>query len=208
MECSFPLSEYPECGIVPADPSCYFYSVKKLILPGILFFSLRLSAQEALTYAQLLAAGNELPVSDSLLLTDFGDDLTPLDSNTVIRWYAPALATSQPVKMKNREFFLAGKITTNPQFDLHILIEDKKRTDSSGFRVVHLVSTHKDGAYISSLKASVTGTKKKSTYHISSWLCRGSLIVQDSRITTATASLTDVTQYRITPGGRFLMFPN
>lgn len=203
-----PLSEYPECGIATADWPHYFYTVKKIFVLGILFCSLRLTGQEALSYAQLLAAGTEIPAPDSLLLSDFATDSKPLDSNTVKKWYGPALAAAQPVKMKNREFFLAGKITTNPQFDLHILIEDKKKTDSSGFRVVHLVSTHKDGTYISSLKAAVTGTKKKSNYNITSWLCRGSLIIQDSRITTATASLSGVTQYKITPGGRFMMFSN
>lgn len=131
-----------------------------------------------------------------------------IDSFTVKKWFAPVLAASQTVKLKNREFHLAGKITSNEHFDLHILIEDKKKADSTTMQVVHLVTTKKDGSYIASFRAAVTGTKKKSSYYTSSWLYKGFNIVQDSKITTSTASMADVTQYKINNTGRFIMSSN
>ncbi len=134
--------------------------------------------------------------------------MSPVDTITVKKWFSQVLSGSQNSKLKNRDFFLAGKITSNENFDLYILVEDKKKADTSVMQVVHLVTTKKDGHYIASFKAAITGSKKKSSYNTFSWLYKGFNIVQDSKITTSTASLTDVTQYKINNTGRFIMSSN
>lgn len=129
-----------------------------------------------------------------------------IDSVTLLFYFTPVLTTgSQAVKLKNRDFFIGGKITSHDNFNLHVLVEEKKKDDSTVLRVIYLVTTKKDGTYISSFKAGVAGTKKKSSYNTNSWLYKDLNILQDSRITTSTASMTDVAKYRITNTGRFMM---
>ncbi|MBL7746384.1 MAG: hypothetical protein JNM19_03055 [Chitinophagaceae bacterium] len=182
--------------------------MKKIITLFLFVYSFRLQAQEALSYSQILENNTEISFQDSLLITNLGSDRKTIDTFTVKKWFLPALSGSQDVKLKNRNFFLAGKITTNDHFDLHVLVEDKKKEDSTVLQIVHLVTTRKDGSYISAFKAAVTGTKKKSNYYTSSWLYKGFSIVQDSKIVTSTASLADVTQYKINKSGRFIMYSN
>lgn len=124
----------------------------------------------------------------------------------VVQLFSPVLANgSQAIKMKNREFYAGGKLTSSPHFNLHVLVEDKKKDDSLTLRVIYLVTTRKDGVYISSFKAAVTGTKKKSAYNTNSWLFKDLAIIQDTRITTATGAMTDTVKYKITSSGRFMM---
>jgi hypothetical protein len=180
--------------------------VKKIAFISFLFLSLRATAQQPLSYAQLLENTIEIELSDSLFLSAINGEMKAVDSFTVKKWFAPALTGSPAIKLKNKDYYQAGKITCNDNFDLHVLVENRKKTDSSGIQVIHLITTKKEGTYISSFKAAITGTKKKSSYNTSSWLYKGFNIIQDSRITTSTASLADVTQYKINNTGRFIMY--
>jgi hypothetical protein len=180
-----------------------------MLLLGLLFVSVHLAAQDALTYTQLLDRNEEIELTDSLFVTTLNKKMVEVDSITVRKWFSPVLTYSQNGKLKNRDFFLAGKITSYQNFDLFVLVEEKKnKNDSSAMQVVHLITTHKDGVYISSFKAAVTGTKKKSNYNTSSWLFKDLNIVQNSKIITSTASMADITQYKITNTGRFIMYSN
>jgi hypothetical protein len=174
-----------------------------------MFFSWQLAAQEAMTYPQLLSHSAEIQVSDSLFVTSLSTKMNEVDTNTVKKWFSPVLSFTQSGKVKNRDFYLAGKITGNPLFDLHVLVEDKKnKNDSSTLQVIHLVTTHKDGSYISSFKAAVTGSKKKTNYITSSWIYKDLNIVLNSRITTSSTLMADIAQYKITSNGRFIMHSN
>lgn len=202
------FSKYHKQGIALVSLQFYLYRVKQLLILFLLFSSFRTTAQQAATYTELLKIASEINLNDSLLLSSFDKSINPVDTTTVKKWFSQVLSGSQNSKLKNRDFFLAGKITSNENFDLYILVEDKKKADTSVMQVVHLVTTKKDGHYIASFKAAITGTKKRSSYNTSSWLYKGFNIVQDSKIITSTASLADVTQYRINNTGRFIMSSN
>lgn len=183
--------------------------MKKIASLSCLFFCIHLAAQDALTYQQLLAGNEEITVSDSLLVTTLSQKKSEVDSATVKKWFSNILSFSQSGKLKNRDFYMAGKITSNIQFDLHVVVEDKKnKNDSSTMQVIHLVTTHKDGSYISSFKAAVTGSKKKANYITSSWIYKDLNIVLNSRITTSSTLMADIAQYKITSNGRFIMHAN
>lgn len=165
-----------------------------------------LHAQEIPSYAQLLSDCPEITLKDSLPVSGLVRDMKELDSSTLLYYFKPVLANSnQAVKLKNRDFFTGGRITTRDHFNLLVLVEDKKKEDSTVLRVIYLVTTKKDGTYISSFKAGVTGTKKKSSYQTSSWITKNLDIRQDSRITTTSSTMADVARYRITNTGRFIM---
>lgn len=171
-----------------------------------MFLCLQLSAQDVLSYSQLLNTSPEITLRDSLPVSSLTRDMKEIDSNTLLQFFKPVLTNgSQTVKLKNRDFFTSGKITTHDHFNLIVLVEDKKKEDSTVLRVIYLVTTKKDGTYISSFKAGVSGTKKKSAYNTSSWISKDLNIQQDSRITTTTASMADVARYKITNTGRFMM---
>lgn len=167
---------------------------------------IHLSAQETPSYAQLLSTSPEITLSDSLPVASLTFGMKEIDSASLLYYFSPVLATgSQMVKLKNRNFYTGGKITTPDHFNVHVLVEEKKKEDSTVLRIIYLITTKKDGTYISSFKAAVAGTKKKSAYNTSSWIFKDLNILQDSHITTTNASMNDVARYRITNSGRFIM---
>lgn len=162
------------------------------------------SAQEVKGYADILQKAPEINLSDSLFIQRVNNESGMIDSATAQKWFAPVFTSSQTGKLKKRQFFIAGKITSNEYFDLLMLMEEKKKADSTTMQVLYLVTTKKDGDYIASLKAAIWGQTKKVTYNVSSWLYKGMKIVQDSRIGTSKEALDDLTEYIISSKGRFI----
>ncbi len=150
----------------------------------------------------------EIHLSDSLYITTLNTNMKVIDTFSVKKWFSPALSISSSTKLKNRDFYLGGKITSNKNFDLHVLIEEKKKPDSSAIQIIHLITTKKDGNYIAAFKAAINGNRKSTSYYTAAWLLKDFDIVQDQKITTATASLADITHYKINTGGRFILNSN
>ena len=162
--------------------------------------------QEKTAYDTLLKPVPEVELTDSLHIDAPLEKTNQLDSITVKTWFAPLLGSAKNNRLKSRNYFLAGKITSNDKFDLLVLVEEKKKiSDSSNVQVVYLISTKKDGTYISSLEAAVAGVKKKSSYNTSSWLYKDNKIILDSRISINEISYDDMASYRINGGGRFIL---
>jgi hypothetical protein len=178
--------------------------MKNLLCTMVLAFGFTANAQEALSYDALLANTSEVTVIDSLVLDSGSENISKIDSLTMRKWFS-AVLSSGPNKFKNKTYYLIGKITTNENFDLVMVQEEKRKNDTVSIRVTYLVSTKKNGDYIASLKAVVNGTRKKTGYNISSCLYKGNMIVQDSRIVTAEESFNDMTHYKINSGGRFIL---
>ncbi len=181
--------------------------MKRLISICVLISGMELSAQEPMTFQELIAGVKEINLSDSLRFDTNPAETIIIDSGSVKKWFMPILSAASGNKFKKRTFSLAGKITSNNNFDLLLLREEKKKNDSTGIQIIHLVSTKKDGEYIASLEAAVSGTRKKTDYNISSCLYPDYKIILDSRITVNDKLLTDVTNYKINSGGRFIVYP-
>jgi len=88
------------------------------------------------------------------------------------------------------------------------MVEEKKRSDSTNVQVTYLITSKKDGKYISSLEVAVTGAKKKSSYNTSSWLYKDFKIMKDSKMTINDKPINDLAVYKINNGGRFILYPN
>lgn len=181
--------------------------MKHLILIALLAGSLPGYAQQPLNYAELLSITKEIDFPDSLEFSNNPEEVAALDSNTVKKWFAPVLPASAGNKFKNRAFSLVGKITSPGNFDLLVLLEEKTKSDSTSTRVIYLISYRKNGDYIASLKAAVSGTKKKTGYNITSCLYKDYKIVQDSKITIDNKDYNDMALYKISAGGRFISYP-
>ncbi|MEO6612273.1 MAG: hypothetical protein ABIT05_06030 [Chitinophagaceae bacterium] len=172
-----------------------------------LFACLNVSAQEDPGYSNLLKKVPEVELIDSLHIDETFPQVSQLDSMQVKKWFSPILGSTKNNRLRNRNYFLAGKITTNDNFDLLVLMEEKKKiTDSSNVQVVYLISTKKDGTYIASLEAAVAGIKKRSSYNTSSWLYKDNKIVLDSKLLINNEiSYDDMVSYRINGRGRFIL---
>lgn len=165
------------------------------------------NAQADTTYKALLQNIEEVSITDSLLLKAVEMQTEPLDTFTIKRWFTQALSVANNNRLKNRDYFLTGKITSNNNFDLLVVVEQKKKADMTGTQVVYLVSTKKDGGYISSLEVAVAGIKNKSTYNTSSLLYKDNKIKQDTKFNLNDTLYADVNVYKINKNGRFLLAP-
>jgi len=181
--------------------------MKYLILIGLLFPGKLVSAQEPLNYPDLLSGTREINLADSFHFDTDPTELTALDSFTVKKWFPQLLPANASNKFKNRKFSLVGKITSQENFDLLVLQEEKRRSDSTGTQVVYLISAKKTGDFISSLKAAVVGSKKRTGYNISSCLYKDYRIIQDSKITVDNKAINDMAYYKINASGRFVSYP-
>jgi len=172
-----------------------------------IFSGLASAAQDKSDYDSLLSLAEEVKLSDSIYINAEPKQNNLLDSSSVKKWFLPLLGSGTNNRLKNRAYYLAGKITSNEIFNLLVLMEKKKKTDTAGVQVVYLVTTKKDGTYIASIEAAVGGVKRKSAYNTSSWLYKDFRVVLDSRITVNDKSYNDLSNYKINKGGRFILYP-
>jgi hypothetical protein len=164
------------------------------------------SAQEEYSYAELLSKTIELNVDDSLNVKDLEHNMSTIDSATAAKWFSNVFSTSTTGKLKNRNFYIAGKITTDNYFDLLLLAEEKKKDDTTTLQIFYLVTTRKDGACIASFKAALNGMSKRVNYNVSSCLYKNFKIIQDSKISFPHESISDLTEYMITGKGKFIAY--
>src|SRR5688572_10595191 len=132
----------------------------KILLIFILFFSGKAIAQTDSTFKRILAAVPEIEVKDSLQITTESWMLHRLDSNNIKKWFRPLIGATNNNRLRNRSYFLAGKITTMPAYDLLFMLEEKRKEDTVEIKVIHFITIKKTGQYISDVEAAVSGTKK------------------------------------------------
>ena len=183
--------------------------MKRSVSIFILFLSLQTFAQDdGPAYPEFINTTSEINVTDSLLIDSITPQMKPLDSSAVKKWFSRILPAGNNNRLKNRNYYLAGKITTHNNFDLLLLMEEKKRADSSLGQTVYFVTLKKDGTYISSLEAAVTGTRKKTSFYTSSWLYKDYKIVKDSQMIINQKTYDDMACYKINGTGRFILNSN
>ncbi len=185
--------------------------MRRLVSLCLFFLSLAATAQEdtfRVSYTDLLNSTNEVFIPDSISINNNQWQLNLLDTTVVKNWFSHLLPTTANNRLKNRNYYLAGKITTNNSFDILIVLEEKKKTDSSTSQVVYLITNKKDGAYIASLEIVVTGIRKKSNFITSSWLYKNYTVVQNSKIIINQRTLAELKHYRINSAGRFILSAN
>lgn len=181
--------------------------MKKLLLILLITGFSRLVAQEPLSYNELLSLAPEINIADSMHFDAGEKEITALDSLTVKKWFSAVLPSAPNNRLKNRKYALAGKITSAATYDLLVLLEEKKKADSAASQVIYFITTKKDGKFIASLEAAISGNWKKSDYHISSWLYNDYKITQYSRLRAKDTLYADLTYYKINGGGRFILYP-
>lgn len=173
------------------------------ILISCIFISAACFSQGDSAYIKLLANVKDLMITDSMHITTENWELQKLDTNDVKKWFAPLLGTGNNNRLKNRSYYLTGKIVNNPGYDLLLILEQKMKSDN-GTQVLHFVTTKKEGNYIAHFEASVNGIKKNSTYNTQSTLYQGQRIRKLEEITVNGKTITTVEHFRINNAGRFI----
>jgi hypothetical protein len=181
--------------------------MNKLVSIAFLLFVLRATAQEIPTYAALLNTAEEVLIPDSLHINAEPVPRNQLDTLTVKKWFSNVLPATPNNRLKNRNYYLTGKITQHKNFDLLLLLEEKKKNDSTGTQVHYLFTCKKDGTFIAMMEAAVSGIKKKSNYNTSSWLYKDNKLVLSSRMTVNEKFYDDLMNYKINNTGRFILYP-
>jgi hypothetical protein len=176
----------------------------KTLLLFLLLLSSKSWAQTDSSFARLLASVNDIEIKDSLPLTTENWTLQRIDSNDVKKWFRAIIGTGINNRLKNRSYFLAGKISSHPSFDILFILEEKKKSDS--VQVMHLITTKNSGQYISSLEVAVNGNKRQSVYNTSSTLFPDFTLRKNELMTIGDKSLLNIENYRITDNGRFMLY--
>lgn len=181
--------------------------MKHLIHFILLGCSFSIAAQETLSYDEMLLQVKEIDLTDSLQFDTSPEEVSAIDSFTVKRWFHQVLPAGVSNKFKNKTFSLVGKITSHNNFDLLMLLEEKRKNDGSGTQIIYLISVKKNGDFIASLRAAAGGATKKTGYNITSCLYKDYKIIQDSRITINNKAINDMAYYKINASGRFVSYP-
>lgn len=181
--------------------------MKRLVLLLLLNVSLRLSAQDSLGYHSLLQTAEEWQVTDSILIDAGSQPHNLLDSIQVKTWLSSLLPSSPNNRLKRRNYYLNGKITSHEKFDLLLVQEEKKQRDSTDAQVMYLVTLKKDGTFIASIEASINGARRNSYYNTRSWLYPDYRVQMLSRMQVNKKLYDDRVVYRINNGGRFILAP-
>lgn len=185
-----------------------FTAVKRVLLFCFMLSWINSFAQDELSYTKLLQSTSEIQFIDSTHIVAPLLQKTELDSNTTKKWFSRILPITNTNRLKNRDYYLSGKITGNFVFDLLLLTEEKSREDSSNIQVVYLVSTKKDGTYISSLEVAIAGVRNNAIFNTTCWIIKDNNIAIYTNIITNDKPYTDLTRYKINKSGRFVLSPN
>ena len=168
-----------------------------------------LNATSQKSHSEILNMTKEIKIIDRLYL-----DLTNLEKKEIDEATAHKLfkrmygnISSLPHDTK---YYIAGKITRNPDFDLLFLYAEENKTDSVLNFNLTLLTTRKDGAYISVLDAASDNyyvRKNKPAFHKTrSYLYSDFKIRQENELSFFGRKFE--MEYRINDYGVFVSYPS
>lgn len=117
--------------------------MKYLILSAALLYAAIAPAQTAPSYHDWLKAIKEIPVKDSVHIT-VPEQLPAAEDPENIRKYITPLYSPDEQQVKSPfSYYVTGKITSNPDYDILLLYKLKHYSDSMVFRSLYLVTMDK-----------------------------------------------------------------
>ena len=121
----------------------------------LLFSSTYLQAQNVISYSDLLKRTKEISIQDSFFVDVSSVDHTILDTTTLKLFFQSIYPPLVTKKSKPMEYFISGKITTHPNFDMLLVTTRKKNEDDTFFESVYLLTNRKDGSNINTLAVAI-----------------------------------------------------
>ena len=201
----------------------------------LLFWVLSATAQKALTFKEVLKKAKEIIVTDSLLIHYYSGERTPLDHSTG-ESFLKSISPSEAQSFQNAVFFVAGKITSQKDFDILLFCVEKSITttylesadlnpiNGNQIKDLFLVLLDKEGSYKNNFLAAreyrIKDFNKNITRKISSRIYSDLRIIQHTvtdhwpsyliylpLTKNSTKEYSSSMEYRINEYGVFVAYP-
>jgi len=174
----------------------------------ILLFFASIDARSQKSYTEILNMTKEIKVIDRLYLDISNLDKTELDEATAHKFFKNFFGTSS--LPKDFKYYISGKITRSPDFDILFLYTEKKTTDTLKNFNLLLLTTRKDGTQISTLDVASDHyyfrNNKPLFNKTRSYLYSDFKVKQENEISAMNKKYE--AEYRINNYGVFVFYPN
>ncbi len=177
-------------------------------LVAFIGFSLSLAAQKALSYNEVLKLTKEVKIIDRLYLDISNFEKKELDLKTAQQLFKKVYGNSNDLP-KNTKYYLSGKITKHPDFNLLFLYSEEDAIDSTRNFDLILLTTRKDGTQVAILNAAsdvyYTRNNKSQFHKTRSYLYNGFVIKQENEISVFNKKFE--AEYRVNDYGMIVFYP-
>ena len=178
--------------------------------PTILFLavlcSLNLFSQRS--YREVLQMTREIKIIERLYLDTANLDKTELDEQTAQQFFRKLYGNNDQLPADTK-YYISGKITRHPDFDLLFLYAEKNTPDSAKNFDLVLLTTKKDGTQISMVSAASDNyylrNNKMQFRKTRSYLYNGFRIKQENEIPAMNKKYE--AEYRINDYGMIVFYP-
>jgi hypothetical protein len=184
-----------------------FGNMKYFILMMLFVTSLKATSQKS--HSEILNMTKEIKIIDRLYLDLTNLDKKEIDQATAYKLFNRMYGNNSSLP-GDTKYYIAGKITRNPGFDLLFLYAEENKTESVTNFNLSLLTTRKDGSYVSVLDAASDiyyVRKNKTEFHKTrSYLYSDLQIRQENEISTPGRKYE--MEYKINDYGVFVFYPN
>jgi len=174
----------------------------------IMLFGASLNAIAQKSHAEILNMTKEIKIIDRLYLDLTNLEKKEIDEATAYKLFKRMYGNISSLP-GDTKYYIAGKITSNPDFDLLFLYAEENKTDSVLNFNLTLLTTRKDGAYISLLDAASDDhyvRKNKPEFHKTrSYLYSDFKIRQENELSVLGRKFE--IEYKINDYGVFVSYP-
>jgi len=174
----------------------------------ILLSGATLNATSQKSYPEILSMTKEIKIIDRLYLDLTNLNKTELDEATAFKLFKRMYGNNGSLP-KGNKYYVVGKITKHPDFDLLFLYAEENRIDSVINFNLSLLTTRKDGSYISILDAASDDhyvRKNKPEFHKTrSYLYSDFKIRQENELSVLGRKFE--IEYKINDYGVFVSYP-
>ena len=167
-----------------------------------------LSAVSQKTHSEILNMTKEIKIVDRLYLDTPNLDKTELDEATAHKFFRN-LYGGGSTSPHDTKYYISGKITKHPDFDLLLLYAEKNTTDTLKNFDLLLVTTKKDGTHISMMEAAsdhyFIRNNKMQLNKTRSYLYKGFTIKQENELSVFNKKID--AEYKINDYGMIVFYP-
>ena len=174
-----------------------------------MLFIASLKATSQKSHSEILNMTKEIKIIDRVYLDLANLDKKEIDEATAYKLFKRMYGNISALP-NDTKYYIAGKITRSPDFDLLFLYAEENKTDNDLNFNLTLLTTRKDGAYISVLDAASDNhyvRKNKPEFHKTrSYLYSDFKIRQENELSVFGRKFE--MEYKINDYGVFVSYPN
>jgi hypothetical protein len=174
----------------------------------ILLFGASINATAQKSHSEILNMTKEIKIIDRLYLDLANLEKKEIDEATAYKLFKRMYGNISSIP-GDTKYYIAGKITRNPDFDLLFLYAEENKTDSITNFNLSLLTTRKDGSYISVIDAASDNyyihNNKPQFNKVRSYLYRDFKVKQENEVSSLGRKFE--MEYKINDYGVFVSYP-